>query len=164
MTLGGDYHQYLALTMPVAHYANFSHTAFIIPIDPDLTPMYPARAISAAIANIKARHDEQICQWYEYNAIMQALKNQLIAAIDDAYLQGIKDPVTEYYNVSFLQMIEYLYDNYRKIPTMSLRRLNCFSSKYKNALILQARRRAHSQQSKYLIWLFSTCSAPLYSI
>ena len=46
---------------------------------------------------------------------MQALKNQLIEAINNAYLQGIKDPVTKYHNVTLLQMIEYLYDDYGKI-------------------------------------------------
>ena len=46
---------------------------------------------------------------------MQALKNQLIAAVGNAYLQGIKDPVKEYHNVTILQMIEYFYNNYGKI-------------------------------------------------
>ena len=35
--------------------------------------------------------------------------------MDDAYLQGVKDPVTEYHNVTVLQMLEHLYDNYRRI-------------------------------------------------
>ena len=53
-------------------------------------------------------------QWDKYNIIMQALKNQLIAVVDNAYLQSIKDPITEYHSVSLLQVIEYLYDNYGK--------------------------------------------------
>ena len=75
-------------------------------------------------------------------------------------------------------MIEYVYDNYGKINedkkartlreqrslTTSLCRLNCFFSKFKNVLILQVRRRAHSQQRKYLILLFLPCSAPACSI
>ena len=50
---------------------------------------------------------------------MQALKNQLIVAVDNAYLQGIKDPTTEYHNVSVLQMLKYLYDNYEQINKQS---------------------------------------------
>ena len=46
---------------------------------------------------------------------MQALKNQLIAAVDDAYLQGIKDLTTKYHNVTLLAMLEHLYNNYGKI-------------------------------------------------
>ena len=39
----------------------------------------------------------------------------MIATVDDACLQGIKDPTTELHNVTLLQMLEYLYDNYGKI-------------------------------------------------
>ena len=46
---------------------------------------------------------------------MQALKNQLISEIDNTYLQGIKDPTTEFHNVTLLHMLEYLYNNYGKI-------------------------------------------------
>ena len=77
--------------------------------------MYPARATLAAIATIKARHNKQMRQWDKYNAVMQALKNQLIATVDGAYLQGVKYPVTEYHNVTVLQMLEHLYENYGKI-------------------------------------------------
>ena len=76
--------------------------------------MYPAQVTSAATATLKARHDKQLWQCEEYNAVMQALKNQLIAAVDDVYIQGIKDPTTEFHNVTLLQMLEYLYDNYEK--------------------------------------------------
>ena len=77
--------------------------------------MYPARATSGAIVTIKACHNKQMHQWDEYNAVMQALKNQLIAAVDDAYLQGVKDPDTKYHNLTVLQMLEHLYENYDKI-------------------------------------------------
>ena len=114
-TLGGGRHGYLPLTMPPAHYANFSHTVFVVPTNLGLTPMYPARATSAVIATLKARHDEQRCQWEEYIAVMQTLKKQVILAINNTYLQGIKDPTTEFHNVILLHMLEYLYDNYGKI-------------------------------------------------
>ena len=107
-TLGGRRHGYLTLTMLLAHYANFFHTAFIIPANPGLAPMYPARASSAAIATLKARHDKQRCQWEEYNAVMQALKNQMISAVNITYLQGIKDPTTEFHNVTLLHMLKYM--------------------------------------------------------
>ena len=35
--------------------------------------------------------------------------------MDDTYLQGVKDLTTEFHNVTVLQMLEYLYDNYGKI-------------------------------------------------
>ena len=43
------------------------------------------------------------------------IKNQLFAAIDNTYLQGIKDPTTEFHNITVLHMLDYLYDNYGKI-------------------------------------------------
>ena len=46
---------------------------------------------------------------------MQALKNQLILAIDNTYFQGIKNPTTEFHNVTLLHRLEYLYNNYGKI-------------------------------------------------
>ena len=128
--------------------------------------MYPPRATSAAIATLKAQYDERLQQWEEYNAIMQALENQLIAAIDNAYLQGIKDPTTEYHNVSVLQMLKYLYDNYGQINEQSKSKnleqmkepynvtapIEFFSVESKTASISQVPRVAHLQPNKSLIW------------
>ena len=86
--LRGSQHGYLALKIPPAHYTNLSHTAFVVPTNPWLTPMYPSRATLAAITALKAHHNEQIC---------------------------MKDPTTDFHNGMLLQMLEYLYYNYGKI-------------------------------------------------
>ena len=46
---------------------------------------------------------------------MQALKNQLIAAVDELYLKAIQDRVTEYTNITLYAMLQHLYDTYGKI-------------------------------------------------
>ena len=69
--LGGRQHGYLVLTMSPAHCTNFSRTAFVVPANTGLTPMYHEQETLSAIATLKARQDKQLCQW--------ALKNQLIA-------------------------------------------------------------------------------------
>ena len=114
-TLGGGAHGYLALCLTPAAYATHSLTAFVPPINPGNAPIFPIRATSAAIAGIKATHDENLRRWEEYNAVMQALKNQLTAAVDEVYLKAIADPVTEYTNLNLMAMLHHLYDTYGKI-------------------------------------------------
>ena len=113
--LGGGRHGYLALCLSPAAYASHSLTAFVPPTNPGATPPMPLRATAAAVFSIKKRHAEQLRTWEEYNAIMQALKNQFIEAVDEIYLKAIQDRVTEYTNVTLYDMLQHLYNNYGKI-------------------------------------------------
>ena len=87
-------HGYLALCLTTTTYESYSLFAFAPPINPELTLNYPHGATSAILATKKARFNEQKRQWEDHNTVMQALKNQLIEAVDKVYLQGIFNPVT----------------------------------------------------------------------
>ena len=113
--LGGGRHGYLALCLSPAAYASHSLAAFVPPTNPGATPPMPVCATAAAVSSIETRHAEHLRAWEEYNAIMQALKNQFIEAVDKIYLKAIQDRVTEYTNVTLYDMLQHLYDNYGKI-------------------------------------------------
>jgi len=50
--------------------------------------------------------------------VREALKKQLINALDDEYLEDLKDPDTGYATVTPLQMIEHLYDEYGELQNL----------------------------------------------
>ena len=114
-TEGGGAHGYLALCLTPAAYASHSLIAFVPPINPGNSPVFPQRATSAQLATTKALHDENLRKWQEYNALMQALKNQLIKAVDEVYLKAIQHPITEYTSLTLITMLQHLYDTYGKI-------------------------------------------------
>ena len=53
---------------------------------------------------------------------MQALKNQLIEAVDKSYFKAIQDRVMEYTNVTLQQMLQNLYDTYGKMTEDKIKR------------------------------------------
>ena len=114
-TPGGGRHGYLALCLSPAAYASHSLTAFVPPVNPGPTPVFPIRANAASIAALETTHKEKLRKWEEYNAVMQALKNQFIEAVDEIYLKSIQDRVTEYTNKNLQDMLQHLYDTYGKI-------------------------------------------------
>ena len=52
--------------------------------------------------------------------VREALKKQLINALDDEYLEDLKDPDTGYATVTPLQMIEHLYDEYGELTPQDI--------------------------------------------
>lgn len=114
-TLGGGRHGYLALCMSPTAYSSYSLIAFVPPVNPGPIPTFPIRATAVTVAALEATHKENLRAWEEYNAVMQALKNQLIEAVDELYFKAIQDRVTEYTNVTLYSMLQHLYDNYGKI-------------------------------------------------
>ena len=79
-TLGGGRHGYLALCMSPTAYSSYSLIAFVPPVNPGPIPTFPIRATAVTVAALEATHKENLRAWEEYNAVMQALKNQLIEA------------------------------------------------------------------------------------
>ena len=58
--------------------------------------------------------------YQEFLAVGNALKQQLIRAIKETYLRGLRHNIYGYMNVSVLQMLTYLYQNYGEIESGDL--------------------------------------------
>jgi hypothetical protein len=58
--------------------------------------------------------------WKEYLSTDKALKQQLLAAIDDIYYRSLRNRITGYANVTTLTILRHLYDTYGNISPTDL--------------------------------------------
>ena len=129
--LGGGAHGYLGMTTPGNTYFALTGAIFNPPVDPGPLPQIPPNATAAQIGTIERTHKEAKRLYQEFVAVGNALKQQLISSIDETYLRGLRHNIYGYMNVSVLQMLTYLYENYGDIEPGDLTENNKrFSAPY----------------------------------
>ena len=111
--LGGGNHGFLGLTVKPTIYATISATAFATPINP--APPVLTGLTGPQISAANRRYDADRKKFADYVALQNALKKQLIAAVEDIYLEAISAPYVGFGNLTILQMLDHLYDIYAKI-------------------------------------------------
>ena len=114
--LGGGRLGYLALVVSPTVYATIPTSApFLRPTHPG--PFIPsnARLTQAEVISEKAAHKERIRLNTEYNAVEDALRNQLIKAVLSIYTNTLRDPNTDMITLSILDIISYLQREYCKL-------------------------------------------------
>ena len=118
---GGGQLGFLGLMVSATVYATLSNQPFIVPANPGPTPIPPPGHPSAAqlTANIR-QHTENLRLFRQYNTVSQALKRQIIEAVDDIYLRTLRNRHTGYASVTLLQLITHLYPTYGQITPMDL--------------------------------------------
>jgi len=84
------------------------------------TATTPITITAVDIANQKAQHDEQSRRYWETQAIEQALRNQIIEAIDKDYLDALRNNHTDMINDSIPEIFDYLTENYGQITEQEL--------------------------------------------
>lgn len=110
----------LALTVTPAVYSTLTDTPFELPINPGPNPGIPANATGAQIeANTRA-HKENLRIWREYIATDKALKQQLLAAIQEMYYKTLRHRITDYATISTKQILTHLYATYGNITPADL--------------------------------------------
>jgi hypothetical protein len=119
--LGGGDLGHLALTVPPQVYATLSNTPWVAPINPGPTP--PALLPNATAAQINAnryRHLENIKIFRTYNNVQSALKQQILAAVEDIYVRTLRNTHTGYTMVTTLQLLTHLYTTYGQLTPMAM--------------------------------------------
>jgi hypothetical protein len=110
----------LALTVTPAVYTTLSNIPFEAPVNLGPNPTIPANATGAQIeANTRA-HKENLRIWREYIATNKALKQQLLAAIQEMYHKTLRHRITEYATVTTKQTLTHLYATYGNITPADL--------------------------------------------
>ena len=66
-----------------------SGIAFIIPFNPGVHPIVAPGATDAQIAHAKREHEESTRKFRLFKAVDNALRNQLVNAIDDIYIKDL---------------------------------------------------------------------------
>ena len=111
--LGGGSHGYLAITVSPTVYATLSATAFVPPTLPE--PVVTTGLTGPQISAANRTYDAAKKKFKEYNALQNALKKQLIAAVDNIYLEAIAEPYIKFGNRTIFDMLTHLFDTYAEI-------------------------------------------------
>ena len=117
-TLGGGNHGYLGITVTTAVYATISNTAFASPTMH--TQPNTAGLTGPQISALNRAYDANVKKFREYCAVEGALKKQLLVAVDDIYLEAIKERYIAFGNKTLLDLLTHLYATYAKITPADL--------------------------------------------
>jgi hypothetical protein len=118
-TAGGGLHGHLALVLTAAEYLAMAGVAFIPPAAP--APL--AHAVGATAAQIiedNRIHKSATGLFQQYHYTDQALRQQLIAATPEVYIQAVKDPLLGFGQVTTLTILTHLRTTYGEITAEDL--------------------------------------------
>ena len=108
------------LTATATEYLRQAGVNFIRPSNPGVHPIVPTGSTDPQIQYIKREHEERIREYRLFNATDAALKLQLIKAVDETYIRGIRDRITGYATRTTRDIIEYLYRTYGSVTPAQL--------------------------------------------
>jgi hypothetical protein len=118
-TLGGAVHGHLGLVVSPAQYALISPTPFErVPFPEPLD--LPAGTTQVAAALLTRNHTEQIRLFREVLGVENALKQQLIKAVEPNYLDALRDPVTYDLQGTIYENLTFLTQTYGKVTSQQL--------------------------------------------
>jgi hypothetical protein len=115
-TLGGGLYGYLGAMLNVDDYIDLEGA---VQFDP---PVHPGNILAAAlggtqyaIADAVRANKEQLRQFDEYQAVMQALRKQIIDTVEEKFIMSLRNKYTRYNSVHPKDLLKYLFDTYGKI-------------------------------------------------
>ena len=112
----------LYLTVTPEVYRTLSDQEFVPPRNPGPTADIPENGTQYQIQAAEKLHQQKIKLFSQYDACDRALKQLLIGAVDDMFINALCDSHVGYANVTTLQLLTHLYDTYGKITDVDLRR------------------------------------------
>jgi hypothetical protein len=90
--LGGGNNGRLALVMTDAEYLVISDVNYDEPIHPGAQPMYQANATAAQITEANHQYDAALLQVSLHVSVINALRQQILCAVDNKYLMALEHP------------------------------------------------------------------------
>ncbi len=120
-TQGGGAHRHTALMMSAADYLQIAGVAFIVPIHPGAAPIHAAGARQAhAILETNRKFQAAILEFNLYLNVQLLVKNQILEAVPNRYLEILEDNDEEYDNVTIEQMMSHLITTYGSVSNSDL--------------------------------------------
>ena len=119
-SLGGGNHGYLGLLLSPAQYATIAPaTPFVYPVHPG--PLHlPAYQLPHVTQQITAQYSDTVRLFNECGNVAQALRKQIVAAIDPAYLAAIKNRQTNTITLRLHEIINFLFRNFGRVTPANL--------------------------------------------
>jgi len=120
-TRGGGAHGHIALMMNAADYLDLAGIAFNAPVHPGAAPVHAAGARQAhTILETNRKFQAAIQEFNLYLSVQLLVKNQILDAVPNRYLEILEDNEDEYNNVTIEQMMNHLITNYGSVSNADL--------------------------------------------
>ena len=103
---------HLCLTLSPTVYATLSTTGVVPPLNSGATPVIPAGATGPEAASIWYAHNAATLAFNTSVNVDRALRQQLLCAVDDTFLQVLHKPHRGYSGSSMLDLLTHLYATY----------------------------------------------------
>ena len=116
---GGGQHGHLCLVLTAPQYALLSPNPYIRPPRPPPL-VIPAYQLPHVVKTEQARHAEQVRLFNECYNLEQALRQQIVKAIDDSYLTALRNWQTNTIDVAIPVIIDYLFSNHGQVTLAML--------------------------------------------
>ena len=113
-TLVGGANGHLGLVLTTARYNQIAPgQPYVRPIFPGTLTIPPGQTNAQALIT-RDQHNEAIRLFQETEAIHNALVQQLVKVVDPMYLQALRNPITNKFNVPIHEIIQHLATTYGK--------------------------------------------------
>lgn len=117
-TLGGGQHGHLGLVLTPQQYALLTPQPYVRPPRPPPL-VIPAFQLPHVVQTEQARHAEQVRLFNECNNVEQALRQQIVKAVGDAYLTALRNRQTNTIDGTIPVILDYLFSNHGRVtPAM----------------------------------------------
>ena len=105
-SLGGGGHGHLGLVIPQEQYALLSNFPYVRPRQPP--PFFlPPNTDPQTAQLLRDTHMENLRTFCEFIGVENALKQQLVAAIDASWLQAVRNPIANSITMPVVDVIQY---------------------------------------------------------
>jgi hypothetical protein len=113
---------HLTFTINAVDYESRSqgNVPFDKPVNPPTVPAHKDKATKAEIAEDNRQHKALRIEFVLWHNVDAMLRNLLIAAVPGIFVAAKKNSVTGFGNVTCLELLTHLHDNYRKIMEQEL--------------------------------------------
>jgi hypothetical protein len=119
-TLGGGQHGHIGIVMSPILYATISAVPYNQPVDPGPEPLFAANASQATKDNRRTQHKQERRIFDHATNMEDALKAQVIDAVESTYLCEMRNKYTGYLGISTRDLLDHLLDRYGKITSADI--------------------------------------------
>ena len=117
--LGGGTHGHLGLVLSPGRYALISNAAYNRPAHPGQL-VIPAGTTLHLARTMRDQHTERLRIFREVTSVENALKQQIVGAVEPQYLQALRDPTTSRLNGTIPEIMKHLFLVYGRVTPQLL--------------------------------------------
>jgi hypothetical protein len=110
--------------MAPAPYQIQTGALFIVPPHPGVQPVHAAAATSTQITATNHAYDQGMVEFNTCQSVKERVKQQILNAIDNIYLQDLEDNVFGYADVMIIEILQHLQTTYDLLTANDLE-TNC---------------------------------------